>query len=181
MPNRVDLAPMAAWQQIEAIGTDWETLGRDKTTSMLIDLHIVRAFEEALLKVTSDGLVNGPVHSSIGEEASAIGVTSALRASDQVGSSHRGHSQFLGKMLRFVDRPKWNPLTEPATAPVREVLRRTFAEVMGLAEGYCKGRGGSMHLRDPEAGCIGSNAIIGGGVPFAAGEAWAKKRKGQGE
>ena len=181
MPNRIDLAPMAAWQQIEAVATDWETLGRENTTSMLIDLHLVRAFEEALLKVTGDGLVNGPVHSSIGEEASAIGVTSALRGTDQVGSSHRGHSQFLGKMLRFVDKPKWNPLTEPATAPIRKVLRRTFAEVMGLAEGYCRGRGGSMHLRDPEAGCIGSNAIIGGGVPFAAGEAWAKMRKGQGD
>jgi 2-oxoisovalerate dehydrogenase E1 component len=148
---------------------------------MLVDLHLTRAFEEALLKVAGDNLINGPVHSSIGEEASAIGVTSALRGTDQVGTSHRGHSQFLGKMLRFVDKLNWNPLEEAVPGPIHDVLRRTFAEVMGLAQGYCKGRGGSMHLRNAEAGCIGSNAIIGGGVPFAAGEAWAKKRKGEGD
>lgn len=181
MPNVLDLTPMAVWQQIEADDADWSRLGKEKLFSMLVDLHLTRAFEEALLTVAGDNLINGPVHSSIGEEASAIGVTSALRDTDQVGTSHRGHSQFLGKMLRFVDKQNWNPLDEAVPGPIHEVLRRTFAEVMGLAQGFCKGRGGSMHLRNAEAGCIGSNAIIGGGVPFAAGEAWAKQRKGEGD
>jgi 2-oxoisovalerate dehydrogenase E1 component len=181
MPHVKDLKPMAVWQQIEATDADWNRLGREELFRMLVDLHLTRAFEEALLTVAGDNLINGPVHSSIGEEASAIGVTSALRDTDQVGSSHRGHSQFLGKVLRFVDKPNWNPLKNVVPGPIHNVLRRTFAEVMGLAQGYCKGRGGSMHLRNAEAGCIGSNAIIGGGVPFAAGEAWAKKRKGEGD
>ncbi len=181
MPKTRDLQPMAVWQEIEPTDDDWQKIGKQELFRMLVHLHLVRVFEEVLLQVMADDLINGPVHSSIGEEGSAIGAMAALNDTDQVSGSHRGHSQFLGKILRFVDKPGWNALRDEAPAPIREALQRTFAEIMGLAQGYCKGRGGSMHLRWPEAGCLGSNAIIGGGVPFAAGEAWAKKRKGAGD
>jgi 2-oxoisovalerate dehydrogenase E1 component len=172
---------MAVWQEIEPTDDDWQKIGKQELFRMLVHLHLVRVFEEVLLQVMADDLINGPVHSSIGEEGSAIGAMAALNDTDQMSGSHRGHSQFLGKILRYVDKPGWNALRDVAPAPIREALQRTFAEIMGLAQGYCKGRGGSMHLRWPEAGCLGSNAIIGGGVPFAAGEAWAKKRKGGGD
>ena len=181
MPKTKDLRPMAVWQEIEPTDDDWQKIGKQELFRMLVHLHLVRVFEEVLLQVMADDLINGPVHSSIGEEGSAIGAMAALNDTDQMSGSHRGHSQFLGKILRYVDKPGWNALRDVAPAPIREALQRTFAEIMGLAQGYCKGRGGSMHLRWPEAGCLGSNAIIGGGVPFAAGEAWAKKRKGGGD
>lgn len=181
MPKETDLLPLSIWKNLEVTEEDGKQLGRETLFQMLVHLHLTRTFEEALLRVAGDGLINGPVHSSIGEEASAIGVTSALRDTDQVGTSHRGHSQFLGKMLQFVDHDIWNPLQAKVPSEIHEVLQKTFAEVMGLAQGYCKGRGGSMHLRYPQAGCLGSNAIIGGGVPFAAGDAWARKRKGNGD
>ena len=181
MPKTKDLRPMAVWQEIEPTDDDWQKIGKQELFRMLVHLHLVRVFEEVLLQVMADDLINGPVHSSIGEEGSAIGAMAALNDTDQMSGSHRGHSQFLGKILRYVDKPGWNALRDEAPAPIREALQRTFAEIMGLAQGYCKGRGGSMHLRWPEAGCLGSNAIIGGGVPFAAGEAWAKKRKGGGD
>jgi 2-oxoisovalerate dehydrogenase E1 component len=181
MPKTKDLQPMAVWQEIEPTDDDWQKIGKQELFRMLVHLHLVRVFEEVLLQVMADDLINGPVHSSIGEEGSAIGAMAALNDTDQMSGSHRGHSQFLGKILRYVDKPGWNALRDEAPAPIREALQRTFAEIMGLAQGYCKGRGGSMHLRWPEAGCLGSNAIIGGGVPFAAGEAWAKKRKGEGD
>ena len=179
MPKIKDLQPMAVWQEIEPTDDDWQRIGKQELFRMLVHLHLVRVFEEVLLQVMGDDLINGPVHSSIGEEGSAIGAMAALGDTDRMSGSHRGHSQFLGKILRYVDKPGWNALRDDAPAPIREALQRTFAEIMGLAQGYCKGRGGSMHLRWPEAGCLGSNAIIGGGVPFAAGEAWAKKRKGE--
>jgi 2-oxoisovalerate dehydrogenase E1 component len=61
------------------------------------------------------------------------------------------------------------------TPEIQSVLQKTLAEILGLAQGYCKGRGGSMHLQWHEAGCLGTNAIVGGGVPLAAGNAWAQK------
>src|SRR5262249_34060760 len=95
--------------------------------------------------------------------------------------AHRGHHQFLAKALGYVDAPACDPVRDPLPEPIRVVLRRTLAEIMGLAEGYCKGRGGSMHLRWVEARALGTNAIVGGGVPFANGVAWALKRKGRGD
>ncbi len=140
MPKTRDLKPMAVWQEIEPTADDWDTIGKDEIFRMLVHLHLVRVFEEALLDAMGDDLINGPVHSSIGEEGSAIGAMAVLRDSDQMSGSHRGHSQFLGKVLRFVDKPGWNPLREPAPAAIRDVLQKTFAEIMGLAQGYCKGR-----------------------------------------
>ncbi|OGA43469.1 MAG: MFS transporter [Betaproteobacteria bacterium RIFCSPLOWO2_12_FULL_63_13] len=181
MPKVSDLTPAAPWQQIASTAKDWDQLGPTALLRMLNHLHLVRAFEEMVLELDGQGLVHGPAHSSIGQDGSAVGAISTLRSTDQVTGSHRGHHQFLAKCLQHVDPADYDPRTSPLPQAVRTVLYRTLAEILGLAEGYCKGRGGSMHLRWVEAGALGTNAIVGGGVPPANGVAWAKKRRGEGD
>ncbi len=101
----------------------------------------------------------------------------ALTSQDTVNGSHRGHHQFLAKALGHVEPKGMDPLAAPSE-PVREVLLRTLAEICGLDRGWGHGRGGSMHLRWAEAGAMGTNAIVGGGVPQAAGFAWAHRQAG---
>lgn len=181
MPKSSKLEPMAEWLQIESTAADWDHVGKDELRRMHFHLHLIRAFEEAVLQMNNDGQVHGPAHSSIGQEGGAVGSIAPLRNTDQVSGAHRGHHQFLAKAIAYVDQPACDPLKQPLPDAIRTVLRRTLAEIMGLADGYCKGRGGSMHLRWAEAGALGTNAIVGGGVPFANGVAWARKRKGQGD
>ncbi|HEY2637346.1 MAG TPA: thiamine pyrophosphate-dependent enzyme, partial [Solirubrobacteraceae bacterium] len=104
----------------------------------------------------------------------AVGSIAGLRSSDAVNGSHRGHHQFLAKALTHVTKGALS-LDSLVTPEVAEVLQRTLAEILGLAQGYCAGRGGSMHLQWFEAGALGTNAIVGGGVPMATGNAWAQK------
>ena len=175
------MEPMAEWLEITSTEADWDKLGRDEAMRMHKQLHLVRAFEEMVLEVDGQGLIHGPAHSSIGQEGGAIGSISPRRAGDQVTGSHRGHHQFLAKALNYVDPGMTDPRKDGFNDQTHELLRRSLAEIMGLAQGYCKGRGGSMHLRWDEAGALGTNAIVGGGVPFATGVAWSKKRAGAGD
>jgi 2-oxoisovalerate dehydrogenase E1 component len=144
---------------------------------MLGQLHLIRAFEETVLELAGEGLVHGPAHSSIGQEGGAVGSIVGLSSSDAINGSHRGHHQFLAKAINHVSDGALtlDALVGPAT---QTVLQRTLAEILGLAQGYCRGRGGSMHLQWFEAGALGTNAIVGGGVPLAAGNAWAQKHSG---
>ena len=103
--------------------------------------------------------------------------SSALRSTDAVNGSHRGHHQFLAKALTHVSGGVLDPAAS-VTPKIQRVLQRTLAEILGLAQGYCRGRGGSMHLQWFEAGALGTNAIVGGGVPMGAGNAWAQKHSG---
>ena len=100
-----------------------------------------------------------------------------MTAADRIGGSHRGHHQFLSKALGYVSPNGIDPAA-PLTPAIQQVLQRTLAEILGLAQGFCKGRGGSMHLHWAEAGALGTNAIVGGGVPLAAGTAWAHRQAG---
>ncbi len=93
---------------------------------------------------------------------------------DQVNGSHRGHHQFLAKAIGYVAPDGVDP-RKPLPEKVREVLHKSMAEIAGLKDGYCYGRGGSMHLQWIDAGAMGTNAIVGGAVPFAAGFAFADK------
>jgi 2-oxoisovalerate dehydrogenase E1 component len=138
---------------------------------------LIRAFEESVLELAGEGLVHGPAHSSIGQEGGAVGSIVGLRSSDGVNGSHRGHHQFLAKALTHISNGKIDP-SEPVTPAIQEVLQRTLAEILGLAQGYCRGRGGSMHLQWFEAGALGTNAIVGGGAPMASGNAWSQKHSG---
>jgi len=171
------LQPAQPWIQVQATEEDWESADPALLATMLGQLHLIRAFEETVLELAGEGLVHGPAHSSIGQEGGAVGSAVGLRATDAVNGSHRGHHQFLAKALGYV-APDGLDLQQLVTPDIATVLDKTLAEILGLARGFCKGRGGSMHLQWHDAGALGTNAIVGGGVPLAAGNAFAQKRAG---
>jgi acetoin:2,6-dichlorophenolindophenol oxidoreductase subunit alpha len=117
----------------------------------------IRLFEETLADLYTRGMLVGVVHLSVGQEATAVGVCSALRKGDQITSTHRGHHHMLARGL------------DP---------RRMFAEILGREGGYCGGKGGSMHVSAPAAGAVGANGIVGGGIPHAVGLAFAAQQLG---
>jgi TPP-dependent pyruvate/acetoin dehydrogenase alpha subunit len=108
----------------------------------------VRAFEQKAGELFQQNLIPGFIHLSIGEEASSIGTCSVLRTDDYVASTHRGHGHMIGKGA------------DP---------RMMFAELFGKATGYCKGKGGSMHIADFSVGILGANGVVGGGFPIMIG------------
>jgi 2-oxoisovalerate dehydrogenase E1 component len=177
MPRVKRVAPGAEWNELSTTAADWKAADPGLLAAMLGQLHLIRAFEETVLELAGEGLVHGPAHSSIGQEGGAVGSIVSLRSTDAVNGSHRGHHQFLAKALTHVTKGVLD-LRQLVTPEVQEVLQRTLAEILGLAQGYCAGRGGSMHLQWFEAGALGTNAIVGGGVPMAAGNAWAQKHSG---
>ncbi|HEY7264187.1 MAG TPA: thiamine pyrophosphate-dependent enzyme [Trebonia sp.] len=177
MPRVKRLQPGSEWNELSTTAADWKAADPALLATMLGQLHLIRAFEETVLELAGEGLVHGPAHSSIGQEGGAVGSIVSLRSADAVNGSHRGHHQFLAKSLTHVTKGA-SDLSDLVTPEVAEVLQRTLAEILGLAQGYCAGRGGSMHLQWFEAGALGTNAIVGGGVPMAAGNAWAQKHSG---
>ena len=177
MARSTPMRSQAPWLGFEASRADWSKADRGLLGTMLTQLHLVRAFEEVVLQLAGEGLVHGPAHSSIGQEGGAVGSILALRTDDQINGSHRGHHQFLAKSLLTAAPDGLDPRGS-FRGPVRDLMKRALAEIMGLAQGFCRGRGGSMHLRWAEAGVLGTNAIVGGGVPLAAGAAWAHKQAG---
>ena len=180
MTKKIRLSPAEGWVELQTTAADWKNADPKLLGTMLSQLHLIRAFEEQVLELAGEGLVHGPAHSSIGQEGGAVGSIVGMRAADAINGSHRGHHQFLAKALGYV-APHGIAPTDEVSAPVQEVLDRTLAEILGLAPGYCKGRGGSMHLQWWEAGALGTNAIVGGGVPMAAGNAWAQLQRGDGD
>lgn len=177
MPQRRRLDTTAEWVELTTTAADWRKADPALLATMLGQLHLIRAFEERVLDLAAEGLVHGPAHSSIGQEGGAVGSIVSLRSSDAVNGSHRGHHQFLAKALAHVAQNGLQ-LDALVTADIQTVLQKTLAEILGLAQGYCRGRGGSMHLQWFEAGALGTNAIVGGGAPMATGNAWAQKQAG---
>jgi len=169
--------PLEPWVEVTTTKSDWEKADPALLATMLGQLHLIRAFEETVLELAGEGLVHGPAHSSVGQEGGAVGSGLSLRPTDAVNGSHRGHHQFLAKALGYV-APDGLDLQTLVNADIQNVLQRTMAEILGLAQGFCKGRGGSMHLQWHEAGALGTNAIVGGGVPLAAGNAYAQSLSG---
>jgi len=171
------LRPDAPWVEIAVTDEDWDAAEPHLLTSMFSQLILIRSFEEYVLRLANEGLIHGPAHSSIGQEGGAVGSVLSLTSRDTVNGSHRGHHQFLAKSLAHIE-PKGIDPTRPFAAEIRELALRTLAEICGLDRGFSHGRGGSMHLQWKEAGAIGTNAIVGGGVPAAAGSAWAHRQAG---
>lgn len=99
MPNSVALSPASSWVQLTTTDKDWKQADPALLGTMLSQLHLIRAFEEAVLELAGEGLVHGPAHSSIGQEGGAVGSIVPLTAADEVNGSHRGHHQFLAKLL----------------------------------------------------------------------------------
>ena len=114
----------------------------------LMRMHLIRKFEETAEASYMRGLVHGTMHLSIGQEASAVGSISPLARDDYILSTHRGHGHCLAKGA------------DPA---------RMLAEFFGKETGYCRGRGGSMHIADVDGGNLGANGIVAGGLPIAVG------------
>ena len=174
------LQPSAPWVSLATSSAAWAAADPALLDSMLTSMALIRAFEEKVLELAGQGLVHGPAHSAVGQEGGAVGSVLAMRGSDQINGSHRAHHQFLAKALHYV-APQGLASSAPFGDDVRTIADRTMSEILGLARGYCKGRGGSMHLRWAESGNLGTNAIVGGGVPAVAGAAWAHKRAGTGD
>ena len=174
------LQPLSPWVSLATGPAAWTSADPALLDTMLTSMVLVRAFEEKVLELAGQGLVHGPAHSAIGQEGGAVGSALAMRGSDQINGSHRAHHQFLAKALHYV-APQGLVSSAPFGDEVREIADLTMSEILGLARGYCRGRGGSMHLRWAESGNLGTNAIVGGGVPSAAGAAWAHKQAGTGD
>ncbi len=181
MAKFLDVKNTTPMKEVNSDSADWDTIGEPAIKQMYRHLNLIRFFEEKVIELHGQGLVHGPAHTSIWQEAGAVGCMALLRSSDQITGSHRGHHQFLAKALMHVDGDLKTASDHQVTPEVETMIQKSLAEIMGLAQGYCKGRGGSMHLRWEEAGAQGTNAIVGGGVPIANGLAWAKKRQGNGD
>ena len=117
----------------------------------------IRRFEERAIKEFHDGTLIGYIHSYIGQEAIAVGVCANLRTDDRIVSNHRGHGHCIAKGAD---------------------IRRMMAEIFGRKTGYCKGKGGSMHIADFDIGMLGANGIVGAGLPIATGSALAAQLEG---
>ncbi len=133
-------------------------LGKDLMLEMYRSMQRIRQFEGRVRDLAIASEIPGFVHVSIGEEASATGVCAALRKTDRITSTHRGHSHLIAKGGR---------------------LDRMMAELYGKREGYCKGKGGSMHIVDFALGILGANGIVGAGLPIATGSALAAQISGR--
>ena len=145
---------------------------------MLSHLALIRAFEEYVLELAGQGLIHGPAHSSIGQEGGAVG--SVLASDERRTPSTARTAAITSSWPRRCTtwRPRASTRWPTRRDDIRTVLLRSLAEICGLSRGFCRGRGGSMHLQWHEAGAIGTNAIVGGGVPLAAGYAWAHRQAG---
>ncbi|TVQ17579.1 MAG: MFS transporter [Spirochaetaceae bacterium] len=147
---------------------------------MLFTMQTINAFERAVIDLKGHNCVWGPIHISIGQEAIAAASVAALDTRDKITGSHRAHHITLAKILEYVLPGDWDPAAHDLPDGGTDAVYRTLAEIMGLAPGWCGGRGGSMHLRHRDAGVLGTNAIVAGGVPLSVGAALAERRLGGG-
>jgi acetoin:2,6-dichlorophenolindophenol oxidoreductase subunit alpha len=137
----------------------YDRLSPDEVLGALRRMHRIRRFEEAAEDSYIRGLSYGTMHLSIGQEATAVGACMPLSDADCITSTHRGHGHCIAKGAE---------------------LKPMFAEFLGREGGYCKGRGGSMHIAEPAKGNLGANGIVGGGLPIAVGAALSAKKRGSG-
>jgi TPP-dependent pyruvate/acetoin dehydrogenase alpha subunit len=132
-------------------------LGVEQWIGMYRRMVMIRLFEEQVNELYTRALMPGLAHLYLGQEAVAVGICDALRSTDYITSTHRGHGHCLAK----------------GASP-----DRMFAELLGKEAGYCRGKGGSMHIADPATGNLGANAIVGGSAGIATGAAFSAKRLG---
>src|SRR6476661_400413 len=126
---------------------------------MFRQMVLIRRFDELAMELRLAGRIYGVVHPYIGEEAIAVGICANLTPSDRITSTHRGHGHCIAKGAD---------------------IRRMMAELFGRKDGYCHGKGGSMHIADFKVGMLGANGIVGGGLPIACGAALAAQIEGKG-
>ncbi|SHJ10418.1 pyruvate dehydrogenase (acetyl-transferring) E1 component subunit alpha [Desulfofundulus thermosubterraneus] len=127
---------------------------KEEMLDMYRKMLLIREFEETVANLFSQGQIPGFVHLYVGEEAVAVGVCSNLGDKDYIASTHRGHGHGIARGAS---------------------VEKMMAEIFGKIDGYCKGKGGSMHIAAVELGFLGANGIVGAGLPLAAGAAFANK------
>ncbi len=132
-------------------------LDRSRLLGMYRQMLEIRQFEEKALELYKAGRIPGTIHPYVGEEAIAVGVCSALRADDYITSTHRGHGHCLAKGGE---------------------MKRMMAELMAKETGYCRGKGGSMHVAAMELGMLGANGVVGGGMTIALGAGLSARVRG---
>ncbi|MBW2065264.1 MAG: thiamine pyrophosphate-dependent dehydrogenase E1 component subunit alpha [Deltaproteobacteria bacterium] len=132
-------------------------ISKEKLREFYTVMMKIRLFEERIVDLYARGLVPGLAHLYIGEEAIAAGVCGALKKTDYITSTHRGHGHVIAKGAD---------------------LKPMMAELFGKRDGYCKGKGGSMHIADMQIGILGANGIAGGGLPIAVGAGMSAKWRG---
>jgi len=135
-------------------------LSRDKLADMYHRMWLIRYFEEGARSLFQENMIRGTTHMYTGEEAVAVGACAALNRDDYITSTHRGHGHCLAKG------------GDP---------RAMMAELLGKVTGYCKGKGGSMHIADLDLGILGANGIVGGGIGIATGAAYSADLRGSGQ
>ncbi len=136
------------------------TISTEKLLDMYRTMQTIRQFESRVRDIFKEGKLPGFVHVSIGEEASATGGAAALTMKDYITSTHRGHGHLIAKGGE---------------------VKPMMAELFGKKTGYCKGKGGSMHIANFSLGILGANGIVGAGLPLATGAALAAKVRGSSE
>lgn len=128
----------------------------EKLVEYFREMLKIRYFEEKVEELFTKGAIYGTMHLCVGQEATAVGACAVLNEEDKIISTHRGHGHCIAKGAD---------------------LKKMMAELLGRATGYCKGKGGSMHIADVEKGNLGANGIVGAGIPIATGAALASKMK----
>ncbi|QIC04547.1 thiamine pyrophosphate-dependent dehydrogenase E1 component subunit alpha [Brevibacillus sp. 7WMA2] len=139
--------------------TAWELpkmITEQKLVELLHQMWVIRFFDEKVDEFFAKGLIHGTTHLCVGQEATAAGAIAVLQPTDKITSTHRGHGHCIAK-----------------GADVNKMM----AELFGRETGYCKGKGGSMHIADVEKGNLGANGIVGGGIPIAVGAALTSQMK----
>ncbi|MCP8970662.1 pyruvate dehydrogenase (acetyl-transferring) E1 component subunit alpha [Ectobacillus ponti] len=131
----------------------------EKLKGLYKEMWLIRYFDEKVDQFFAKGLIHGTTHLCVGQEASAAGSIAVLQRKDKIVSTHRGHGHCISK---------------------EGDVNKMMAELFGRVTGYCKGKGGSMHIADVEKGNLGANGIVGGGIPLAVGAALTSKMKNQG-
>ncbi|GLY12638.1 thiamine pyrophosphate-dependent dehydrogenase E1 component subunit alpha [Pseudobacillus badius] len=132
------------------------SLSPEKLKTMLYDMMVIRSFEETLKRLYQQGKIHGTMHLCIGQEATAVGACVPLTNEDKITSTHRGHGHSIAKGTD---------------------VKRMMAELLGKETGYCKGKGGSMHIADLDIGNLGANGIVAAGLPLGVGAALTSKMK----
>ncbi|GLC87159.1 pyruvate dehydrogenase (acetyl-transferring) E1 component subunit alpha [Lysinibacillus piscis] len=134
------------------------SISNEKLKDLYKEMWLIRYFDEKVDQFFAKGLIHGTTHLCVGQEASAAGSIAVLESKDKIISTHRGHGHCISK---------------------EGDVNKMMAELFGRETGYCKGKGGSMHIADVEKGNLGANGIVGGGIPLAVGAALTSKMKNE--
>jgi acetoin:2,6-dichlorophenolindophenol oxidoreductase subunit alpha len=158
--DRISAPIIPSLNEEAAVQSKYRTVDIEQWLKIYEQMLKIRHFDETVNELYKSARMPGLAHLYCGEEAIAVGVCETLKRTDYITSTHRGHGHCLAKGAR---------------------VDLMFAELLGKAAGYCKGKGGSMHIADPETGNLGANAIVAGGGGIATGAAFSSKMRNSGQ